>query len=127
MRTVLIADDQPALRLLVSATLGVGVYEVIEVADGTEAWNALRAHRPGLAILDLGMPGRSGLELTRDIKQSAELKDTKVIILTGEVDERVIQAGLEAGAEAYLTKPFSPLQLLAAVEAAFDTHRNQSH
>lgn len=116
--TVLIADDEPSLRLLVAATLGSGAYRLVEAADGDEAWELLLRERPRVAILDVQMPGRTGLELTRAIRASAALRDTRVILLTSKAQQADIQAGLEAGADLYLTKPFSPLELLEAVERA---------
>ena len=118
MKTVLIADDEPSLRLLVSATLSSDEYEIVEAADGVEAWELVRAHQPALAILDVQMPGLTGLELTRAIKADARLADTHVILLSSKAQAADIQAGLAAGAERYLTKPFSPLQLIDVVETA---------
>ena len=117
-QTVLIADDGPSVRRLVAALLRSDVYVVIEATDGDEAWELLRAHRPAVAVLDVMMPGRDGLELTRAIKADPDLAGTRVILLTARGLEADVQAGLAAGADRYLTKPFSPLELLEAVEAA---------
>jgi DNA-binding response OmpR family regulator len=114
--TVLVADDEPHLRLLVRATIESHHYAVVEAHDGDEAWRLLRAHRPALALLDVRMPGRSGLELTRAIRADPELSGMVIILLTSQTEEEDVQAGLSAGADRYLTKPFSPLQLLTIVE-----------
>ena len=118
MKTVLIADDEPSLRLLVSATIESDQYSVLEAADGDEAWKLIQQHRPAVALLDVQMPGRTGLELARSIKSDPALADTRVIMLTSKAQESDIAAGLAAGADLYLTKPFSPLELLTGVEQA---------
>jgi CheY-like chemotaxis protein len=120
VKTVLIADDEASLRLLVSATLEWEECTVIEAADGDQAWDLICAQRPTLAILDVTMPGRSGIELARAIKSDRELRNTKVVLLTAKAQPQDIQAGLDAGADLYLTKPFSPLELLSVVEQALE-------
>ncbi len=118
MQTVLIVDDEPSIRLLVSATIASDQYRVVEAADGDEAWRLLQAHRPAVVLLDIQMPGRSGLELTQAIKADPAFERTKVILLTAKTQEADVRAGVEAGADLYLTKPFSPLELLTVVEEA---------
>ena len=120
MTTVLIADDEPSLRLLVSATIASEEYEVIEAMDGDEAWGLIRRHRPTVVLLDVQMPGQTGLELTRSIRNDPDLARTCVILLTSKAQQTDVQAGLEAAADRYLTKPFSPLELLRVVEQAVD-------
>jgi CheY-like chemotaxis protein len=118
MTTVLIADDEQSLRLLVSATITSDEYDVVEAADGDEAWQLLQEHRPGVALLDVQMPGRTGLDLTRSIRSDPGLARTFVVLLTSKAQQADVEAGLEAGADRYLTKPFSPLELLTIVEQA---------
>ncbi len=118
MTTVLIADDEQSLRLLVSATMMSDEYEVVEASDGDEAWQLLRRHRPRVALLDVQMPGQTGLDLTHAIRGDPELMNTFVVLLTSKAQPADIQAGLAAGADRYLTKPFSPLELLTIVEQA---------
>jgi CheY-like chemotaxis protein len=118
MTTVLIADDEPSLRLLVSATIASEEYDVVEAMDGDEAWGLIRLHRPSVVLLDVQMPGRTGLELTRAIRDDPQLARTRVILLTSKAQQADVQAGLAAGADRYLTKPFSPLELLRVVEQA---------
>jgi CheY-like chemotaxis protein len=120
MRTVLIADDEPSLRLLVGATLESDLYEVVEAADGDEAWEMVQRLRPQVAILDVQMPGRTGLELAQAIKADPDLRSTKVIILTSKSRNEDAAAGNAAGVDIYLTKPFSPLQLMTVVEDALE-------
>lgn len=119
-KRVLIADDEPSLRLLVSATLASDEYAMLEAADGDAAWQLLQQHRPEVAILDVQMPGRTGLELARAIKGDPALVNTKVILLTSRAQAADVAAGLAAGADLYLTKPFSPLELLTVVEKALE-------
>jgi len=116
--TVLIADDEPNVRLLVTTLVASARYNVLEAADGEEAWALLRRHRPALAILDVQMPGRTGLALARAIKDDPALAGTHVILLTARAQANDVAAGRLAGADAYLTKPFSPLELLGAIEQA---------
>jgi CheY-like chemotaxis protein len=118
MRTVVIADDESSMRLLVHATIESDDYCVVEAADGTEAWALIQKHRPSLVLLDVQMPGRSGLEVLRLIKADPTLAATRVILLTAKAQETDIESGLVAGADFYLTKPFSPLDLLTRVEEA---------
>jgi CheY-like chemotaxis protein len=118
LRTVVIADDESSMRLLVHATIESDDYSVVEAADGAEAWALVQKHKPALVLLDVQMPGRSGLEVLRLIKADPSLADTKVILLTAKAQESDIEAGLIAGADFYLTKPFSPLDLLTRVEEA---------
>lgn len=118
LKTVVVADDEASMRLLVHAAIGSGDYEVIEAADGREAWSLIQQCRPSLVVLDVQMPGRSGLEVLRAIRTDPSLKTTRVILLTATDDESDIEAGLMAGADFYLTKPFSPLDLITRVEEA---------
>ncbi len=118
LRTVLIADDEPSMRLLVHATIESDDYVVVEAEDGAEAWSMVQKHRPSLVLLDVQMPGRSGIEVLRSIKSDPQLKSTRVILLTSKAQESDIESGLIAGADFYLTKPFSPLDLLTRVEEA---------
>jgi len=119
-KTVLIADDEPSLRLLVNATIMSDAYNIVEAADGNQAWALIQKHRPEVAVLDVQMPGKSGLEVTRAIKGDSSLAGTRVILLTANSFETDVADGLAAGADLYLTKPFSPLQLLTVLEKALD-------
>lgn len=121
MTTVLIADDEPSLRLLVSATIASDEYDVVEAMDGDEAWSLIRQHHPSVVLLDVQMPGMTGLDVTRAIRKEPDLARTQVILLTSKAQQADVQAGLAAGADRYLTKPFSPLELLRVVEQAVGT------
>jgi DNA-binding response OmpR family regulator len=90
-------------------------YTVIEAADGGAAWDLIQEQRPLLALLDVQLPRRSGLDLTRAIRGDPALDGTKVILITARGQAQEVAAGLEAGADRYLTKPFSPVELLLLV------------
>jgi CheY-like chemotaxis protein len=120
LRTVLIADDESSIRLLVHATIESDDYTVVEAADGAQAWALAQELKPSLVLLDVQMPGQSGLEVLRSIKADPSLQATRVILLTSKAQERDIEVGLIAGADFYLTKPFSPLDLLTRVEEALE-------
>ncbi len=116
--TVLIADDNPNVRLLVSATIACDQYTLLTAADGDAAWHLVLQHRPAVAVLDVRMDGLSGLQVTRAIKSTPELAGTRVVLLTSRAQATDISAGLAAGADYYLTKPFSPRDLLTVLEQA---------
>src|SRR4051794_16471781 len=115
-KTVLIADDEPSMRLLVTATITSDLITVLEAADGDEAWTLIERHRPDLVLLDVQMPGQTGIELTRKIRSTPTLTNTRIVILTSKAKATDVAAGRTAGADLYLTKPFSPLSLLTYVE-----------
>jgi DNA-binding response OmpR family regulator len=114
-RTVLIADDDPRLRNLLTWTLEHGQYRVVETADGLSALETGRQIQPDLYLLDVGMPGMNGIEVCRQLR--AEGVITPILILTGFGSEEDKVAGLEAGADDYQTKPFASKELLARVNA----------
>jgi len=116
--TVVIADDEPSVRLLVQATVAEDNLRVIEAEDGDQAWALIQEWRPKVVLLDVRMPGRTGLEILSAIKADSNLAETRVILLTASAAESDIAAGLAAGADAYLTKPFSPRELLARLDEA---------
>jgi two-component system alkaline phosphatase synthesis response regulator PhoP len=113
---LLIADDEPAVRALVHATLEGDDYQIIEAGDGVEALELVRAERPGLVLLDIMMPRLNGLDVCRAIKGDASTGDVVVVMLTAQARERDRELGMAAGADHYFTKPFSPLALLDLVE-----------
>jgi len=119
--TILIADDEAQVRLLVHVTIASDAYLVLEAGDGDEAWEILQTCRPDVVLLDVQMPGRDGFALTRAIRADPLLAQTRVILLTGAATPEHVAAGRAAGTDHYLTKPFSPLQLLATIEACVGT------
>ena len=115
-RKLLIADDERSLRLLVAATLASEDYEILEAADGLEALKLARSEHPQAVLLDVEMPGMDGVEVCRQIKSDPTLAGTIVVMLTSAAAPSQREAGLAAGAAEYLTKPFSPLELLHIIE-----------
>ncbi|MAG36271.1 MAG: two-component system response regulator [Dehalococcoidia bacterium] len=116
MKKVLVVDDHLSLRLLVATILDNPDYEVLEARDGHEALALALTHRPDLVLLDVMMPEMNGLEVCRTIKSDPRLAGTKVVMLTAKARPRDEGAGIAAGADAYLTKPFKPRELQALVE-----------
>jgi CheY-like chemotaxis protein len=119
-RTVLVADDEPVIRELVCTALTREGFRVLAAEDGDEAWALLRRHRPPVAVLDVRMPGRTGLELVEAIRADPHLRGTYVLLFTAERREQHVLAGQNAGANRYLIKPFSVAGLIRAVTQGFD-------
>lgn len=117
MTTILIVDDEPPILDLVRFTLEDTEVRVVEASDGVEALALARRLRPDLILLDVHMPRLDGLEACRQIRRDPALARTPIVILTAAGQEADRARGREAGADEYLTKPFSPLALLALVEA----------
>jgi ribonuclease P protein subunit RPR2 len=113
-RRLLLVDDDAALRLLLRTTLAADECAVEETASAEEAADLARFWRPSLVVLDVGLPGMSGLALCRELKEKPVYGDPRVILLTG--GETSGEDGLKAGADALLRKPFSPLDLLGVVD-----------
>ncbi len=118
MKTVLIADDQRSLRLLLRATLGRGGFRVLEAADGAEAVETARRERPDLVLLDVGMPRLDGLAACRMLKADPATANIPILMLTARAQQADRDEGIEAGADAYFTKPFKPSELQAIVSQA---------
>jgi DNA-binding response OmpR family regulator len=113
--TVLIADDDPRLRTLLTWTLESGEFNVVATADGLTALAVARELKPDLYLLDVDMPGMSGIEVCRQLR--AEKVISPIVMLTGLDSEEAKVAGLEAGADDYQTKPFARRELLARLNA----------
>jgi DNA-binding response OmpR family regulator len=104
---ILIADDDPVQRHAIRTQLGKWNYQPVVCTDGKQAWQALQeASPPLLAIFDWNMPGKDGVDLCRDIRGVPALAGMYVILLTSNQDQKDIVAGLESGADDYITKPF---------------------
>jgi DNA-binding response OmpR family regulator len=114
---VLCADDDEDILDLVGLRLELAGYEVEKVGDGGAALEALRRRQPAVAVLDVMMPRLSGLEVLSAIRADASLNDVKVILLSARVQETDVDLGFEAGADAYLKKPFKATELLGVVES----------
>ena len=116
-RTVLLADDDPALRRLVGATLGTEHFELLSAADGEETLELARETRPELILLDINMPRRNGLDVCRLLKNDPETASIKIVVLTASGSETDRDNAFEAAADDYFVKPFSPIALLDKVYA----------
>jgi DNA-binding response OmpR family regulator len=119
MKTILIVDDRPAVRELVSVTLEIGPYKILAAENGDQALDIARAELPDLILLDIQMPGGSldGLDVCRILKSDELTKGIYIIMLTAKGQDWDKQAGQQAGADDYFIKPFSPLELMNKVEA----------
>jgi len=113
---ILICDDEDVLRALVRAILERGDYEVVEARDGNEAVELAIAERPHLVLLDMMMPGRTGVEVLEHLRSDPSLSAIPVIMLTARTQENDRAAANDAGATLFLPKPFSPSELAALVE-----------
>jgi len=114
---ILVVEDEKDISDLISYNLNKEGFEVSVSADGEDALRAIRREKFDLVILDLMLPGMHGLELCRTIKSSEETSSIRVIILTAKNEEVDKVLGLEMGADDYVTKPFSPRELMARVRA----------
>jgi two-component system alkaline phosphatase synthesis response regulator PhoP len=114
MRSVLVVDDEREIAQIARDYLRHAGYAVITAGDGTKALELARARRPDLVVLDLGLPGLDGLEVTRALRRESNVP---IIMLTARVEESDRLLGLELGADDYITKPFSPRELVARVRA----------
>ena len=113
--TVLVADDDEDILLLVTTRLRRDGFEVVPARDGDEALAEVKRTRPDVAVLDIGMPGLDGLDVLEAIRADPELNATRVLLLTAKAQEQDVRRGYEAGADAYIKKPFSPSELSTAV------------
>ncbi|MDQ1375172.1 MAG: hypothetical protein QOJ09_2510 [Actinomycetota bacterium] len=111
-RLVLVVDDDEMIRRLVRTVLEADDFEVIEAKDGEQALGVISDKRPSVVVLDVMMPGLNGVEVCRQLDHA----NVKVIILTARDDADLAEECMEAGADAFLTKPFSSIQLLDLVE-----------
>lgn len=116
-RQILVVEDERAIREMVAFGLRRAGYTVHEAEDCREARRQVADHRPDLLLVDWMLPDMSGLEFTRQLKKDRETRDLPVIMLTARAEEHDKVAGLEGGADDYLTKPFSPRELLARIQA----------
>ncbi len=112
---ILVIDDEPSILNLVSAYLKAENYEVYTATDGPEGLQAARAYRPDLIVLDIMLPGMDGIELLAQLRRESSVY---VIMLTARSEETDKIVGLSVGADDYVTKPFSPRELVARIKAA---------
>jgi CheY-like chemotaxis protein len=113
---VLICDNEETLRALVRGALELGDYEIVEARDGDESVDLARSCEPDLIVLDMMMPGRTGLEVMAELRGEQRFAETPVIMLTARAQAQDRDAAVAAGVSRFLPKPFSPLELAATVE-----------
>lgn len=113
--TILIVDDEPAIRVLMDAALESAGFRVLEAADGYAALEAARHGHPDLVLLDIGLPGLSGLEVCRRLRDDPQTVGTPVLFLTGLGREAELEAAAAVGAQGVITKPFSPTTLVEQI------------
>lgn len=114
---ILVVEDEPDIRKLVNYNLAQERYKVIEAEDGEQALKVIQRDKPHLVVLDLMLPGLSGIELCKILRERSETAKLPILMLTAKAGEADRVVGLEMGADDYLAKPFSPRELVARVRA----------
>jgi two-component system phosphate regulon response regulator PhoB len=115
--TILIVEDEQPIREMIAFHLSRAGYKTLEAYDCREARRLIADAQPSLALIDWMLPDMSGLELTRMLKRDKDYEDLAIIMLTARAQERDKVSGLEGGADDYITKPFSPRELVARIQA----------
>ncbi len=116
-RGILVVDDDPFIRKLIATTLeDVAEFRLIEAADGLQALEVAQRERPALVFLDVDMPGLDGIEACRRLRAHPSTSAATIVMLTAAHGDRVERRAEQAGADLFLTKPFSPLDLLRLVD-----------
>ena len=123
MTVVLVADDDADIRDLVAFKLEQAGLEVVAVGDGEAALEQARARQPELAVLDISMPGLSGIDVCRMLRADPTTSGMLIIMLTARVQEHDVEGGFSAGADDYVTKPFSPRELVSRIQALLNRTR----
>lgn len=116
MTKVLIADDEPNIMATLSFMLKREGYEVLTATDGEKALAAIRAEKPSLVLLDGSMPGLSGFEVCEAVRADRDGGDVRILMLTAKGRDTDMARGLGAGADAYVTKPFSTRDLIVKIK-----------
>lgn len=123
MTVVLVADDDADIRDLVAFKLEQAGHEVIAVEDGQQAIEQARERQPALVVLDVSMPGLSGIDVCRILRADPLTAGVLIIMLTARVQEHDVEGGFSAGADDYVTKPFSPRELVSRIQALLSRAR----
>jgi len=119
-RVIMVADDSSTVRKFVSFSLKMKNFKVLTAEDGMDALEKMSLAKVDLLIVDLNMPNMDGYELIRTVRQSEDYQDLPIIILSSERSEEAIRKGKEAGANAYLVKPFDSKKVLYQVSKFLD-------
>ncbi|AHG62669.1 MAG: phosphate regulon transcriptional regulator PhoB [Advenella sp.] len=115
--TILVVEDEPAIQELISVNLSFAGHKVLRALDAEQAKVLINAELPDLILLDWMLPGSTGLNLARNLRSSERTRDIPIIMLTAKSSEADKVEGLESGADDYITKPFSPKELMARIKA----------
>ncbi len=113
---ILVVDDEPNIVRALSFVFNKEGYDVSIAEDGDQAMKMIRSSKPDILILDVMMPNKSGYEVCREVKSDPELRDIHVVMLTAKGQEGDRETALSQGADEYISKPFSPIQILARVK-----------
>lgn len=114
-RSLLLVDDDPEILTLLRAKLADEPFELLTAVEGESALNIVRTQKPDLVVLDVNLPGLSGLEVCRSLRADKDTRDIPIIILSGRSDQIDRVLGLEFGADDYVTKPFNPRELILRI------------
>ena len=114
---ILMIEDEPAIREMVSYVLRQADFEILEAEDAPQAYGLIADHKPDLLLVDWMLPGQSGLEITRRLRREEPTAEVPIIMLTARGEEFDQVRGLDCGADDYVTKPFSPRELVARIQA----------
>jgi two-component system phosphate regulon response regulator PhoB len=115
--SILVVEDEPAIREVLKFNLGLHGHEVILAGDAEEAQRLLHGPLPDLILLDWMLPGMAGVDFAKRLRRDPRLKDIPIIMLTARTEERDVVLGLDSGVDDYVTKPFSPRELMARIRA----------
>lgn len=119
---ILIVEDEPAIQELLAFNVMQAGFQALRAEDADGAWRQIRNDVPDLILLDWMLPGISGVALAKQLRADARTRDVPIIMLTARSDERDKILGLESGADDYITKPFSPRELMARIRAVLRRH-----
>lgn len=123
MATVLVIDDDETIRALVAHKLAIQGHTVVTAIDGDDGLNRARELSPSVIVVDWMMPRRSGIEVCRELRADQATAGAHIILLTAKAQEDDIERGFESGVDDYITKPFSPRELLSRIESALARKR----
>jgi two-component system phosphate regulon response regulator PhoB len=116
MPSALVVDDEPVIRAMVRASLEHSGWRVSEAVDGEQALESTSEDRPDLIVLDAALPKVPGIEVCRRLRQVAGTSNIPVVLLSGFIDEAQAEAAQEAGADGFISKPFTPGELIEEIE-----------
>lgn len=122
---ILIVEDEPAIQELLAFNVMQAGFHALRAGDADSLWQQIRDHKPDLILLDWMLPNTSGVMLAKQLRADARTVDIPIIMLTARGEEADKVAGLESGADDYITKPFSPRELMARIRAALRRHAPQ--